>query len=70
MQLPNDAKMIINLFLQSGYEAYAVGGCVRDSLLKRPFEDVDITTSAEPAEIITVLDKNRPEARHNNRACE
>lgn len=58
MQLPNDAKMIISLFLQSGYEAYAVGGCVRDSLLKRPFEDVDITTSAEPAEIISVLEKN------------
>lgn len=58
MQLPNDAKMIINCFLQSGYEAYAVGGCVRDSILGKPFDDVDITTSAEPSEMIAVLEKN------------
>lgn len=57
MQLPNDAKMLINCFIKSGFEAYAVGGCVRDSLLGRPFDDVDITTSATPCEIISVLEK-------------
>ena len=39
--------MILILALQRhGYEAYAVGGCVRDSLLGREPEDWDITTSA------------------------
>lgn len=35
----------------AGYEAYFVGGCVRDALLKRPISDVDIATSAFPEEI-------------------
>ena len=34
-----------------GYEAFAGGGCVRDSILARRPEDWDITTSAKPAEI-------------------
>ena len=41
---------IINILEEAGYEAYAVGGCVRDSVLGRKPDDWDITTSAEPEE--------------------
>lgn len=43
--------MVINNLQMHGYEAYAVGGCVRDSILARRPEDWDITTSAKPEEI-------------------
>ncbi|MEF9941735.1 MAG: CCA tRNA nucleotidyltransferase [Lachnospiraceae bacterium] len=46
--LPAKVNMIIETFQIHGYEAYAVGGCVRDSILGRTPEDWDITTSAMP----------------------
>ena len=49
--LPENVKFIIKTIEAAGYEAYAVGGCVRDSLLNREPEDWDITTSAKPAEV-------------------
>lgn len=51
IQLPQNVKYIIKLLIQNGYEAYAVGGCVRDSILGIKPEDWDITTSAKPHEI-------------------
>ena len=45
IRIMND-KNIIDIFRENGYEAYAVGGCVRDALLKRIPKDWDITTSA------------------------
>ena len=48
--LPENVKKIIERLEQAGYEAYAVGGCVRDSLLGRIPNDWDITTSARPME--------------------
>ena len=51
LQLPEKVKYIIETLQSGGYEAYAVGGCVRDSILGRAPEDWDITTSARPAEI-------------------
>ncbi|MCR4989602.1 MAG: CCA tRNA nucleotidyltransferase [Lachnospiraceae bacterium] len=41
----------MDVITKAGYEAYAVGGCIRDSILGRVPEDYDITTSAEPSEI-------------------
>lgn len=49
--LPEDVKKIINKIEEAGFEAYAVGGCVRDSLLSRTPDDWDITTSARPEQI-------------------
>lgn len=49
--LPVKVKTILNTLTAAGYEAYAVGGCVRDSLLGREPNDWDITTSAKPQEI-------------------
>jgi len=49
--VPEKVNSIIRTLLQHGHEAYAVGGCVRDSLLDREADDWDITTSASPHEV-------------------
>ena len=51
IKLPAKVKYIISRLEKNGYEAYAVGGCVRDSILDRIPEDWDITTSAKPEEV-------------------
>lgn len=51
LRLPEKVAFIINELMQHGYEAYAVGGCVRDCILGREPEDWDITTSANPYEV-------------------
>lgn len=50
IQLPDKVHKIIETLQAAGYEAYAVGGCVRDSVLGREPNDWDITTSAKPEE--------------------
>ena len=47
IQIPEKAKYIIDTIQNAGFEAYVVGGCVRDSILGRTPEDWDITTSAK-----------------------
>lgn len=47
--LPEDVQNIISVLNGEGYEAYAVGGCIRDSLLGKEPADWDITTSAQPS---------------------
>lgn len=54
-QIPAAAENIIGRLCEQGYEAYLVGGCVRDMLLGREPEDWDITTSAEPAQVKAVF---------------
>lgn len=49
--IPEKVNMIIDELTRHGYEAYAVGGCVRDIILGREPEDWDITTSATPLEV-------------------
>ena len=49
--LPEKVNMIIHTIQAAGFEAYAVGGCVRDSILDRVPDDWDITTSAKPEDI-------------------
>ena len=51
IDLPEKVKRVIETLQQHGFEAYAVGGCVRDSILGRMPEDWDITTSAQPEEV-------------------
>lgn len=51
IRLPEKVHNIINTLEEAGYEAYAVGGCVRDSVLGRTPDDWDITTSAKPDEM-------------------
>lgn len=51
MELPDNVKSIIGTIEENGCEAYAVGGCVRDSLLGKTPYDWDITTSALPMQV-------------------
>lgn len=51
MALPERVNTVLRTLTGHGYEAYAVGGCVRDALLGRTAEDWDITTSASPYEV-------------------
>ncbi len=53
--LPAQVKCAIERLESDGYEAYAVGGCVRDTLLGRTPNDWDITTSARPEETAAVF---------------
>ena len=54
-KIPKDALEIIRCIEEAGYEAYIVGGCVRDLLMGREPNDWDITTSAKPEEIKKVF---------------
>ncbi len=51
IRMPRQASEIIRTLQEAGFEAYAVGGCVRDSLLGRTPDDWDITTSAKPQQV-------------------
>lgn len=55
IQLPEKVRYIISQLETAGYEAYAVGGCVRDSLLGRKPSDWDVTTSAKPLQVKNVF---------------
>ena len=50
-EIPQKVEIIINTLEEAGFEAYAVGGCVRDALLGRTPNDWDITTSAKPEQV-------------------
>lgn len=51
INMPANANWIIQTLQNAGYEAYIVGGCVRDAILGREPGDWDITTSAKPEEV-------------------
>ena len=51
ISMPENVRKIIEKLEEAGFEAYAVGGCIRDSILGRQPNDWDITTSARPLEI-------------------
>lgn len=50
MEIPSNIVRILDMLEDAGYEAYIVGGCVRDSLMGVPPHDYDVTTSALPEE--------------------
>ena len=50
MELSEAARLCLDTLAQAGYEAYAVGGCVRDSLLGKIPHDYDLCTNALPEE--------------------
>ncbi|MEK7540799.1 MAG: HD domain-containing protein [Patescibacteria group bacterium] len=55
MTIPKEVKNVLEKLEKAGYEAYIVGGCVRDFLLEKEPEDWDITTNAKPEEIQKVF---------------
>ena len=55
ISIHKDAEFIINMLNSRGYEAFAVGGCVRDAIMQRPCDDTDVTTNALPEETKSVF---------------
>lgn len=53
--LPKDVRLIIDTLQFKGFEAFAVGGCIRDSLMGKTPSDWDITTSAKPQQVRTLF---------------
>ncbi|MEQ8200297.1 MAG: HD domain-containing protein [Syntrophomonadaceae bacterium] len=60
MQLPDYVAGILAVLKGQGYQAYLVGGCVRDLLLDREPSDYDVVTSAPPAAISTLFPRTVP----------
>jgi len=58
MQIPKEVKLVINELQKKGFEAFIVGGCVRDLLRKTEPEDWDIATNAKPEEIKKIFPKS------------
>ncbi len=59
MILSDNAQTILNILCAAGYEAFAVGGCVRDMLRGLTPSDIDITTNALPEQIVRVFEGYR-----------
>lgn len=51
LEIPKNAETILHILESAGFEAYVVGGCVRDCILGRKPDDWDITTSAKPEQV-------------------
>lgn len=57
IKVPKNVAYIIGKLNESGYEAFAVGGCVRDAVLGLTPHDWDITTSAKPEEVKAIFNR-------------
>lgn len=55
--IPNEVSYVTETLEKAGYEAFLVGGCVRDLILDRKPKDWDITTNANPDQIINLFEK-------------
>jgi poly(A) polymerase/tRNA nucleotidyltransferase (CCA-adding enzyme) len=55
--IPKEVRMVVATLRAGGYEAYLVGGCVRDHLMGKIPNDYDVTTNATPEEIIALFPK-------------
>ena len=60
LEIPKNAETILHILEKAGYEAYVVGGCVRDSILGRSPDDWDITTSAKPEQVKALFQQRDP----------
>src|SRR3989338_10553948 len=61
MQIPGYVKNIVVKLEQAGFQAYVVGGCVRDLLMAREPKDWDITTNARPEKILEIFSDGKYE---------
>lgn len=55
MRIPDYINKVINILNENGYEAYLVGGCVRDYMMGKTQHDFDLTTNALPGEMLQVF---------------
>ena len=57
---PNHVEQCLQRLWEAGFQAYPVGGCVRDTLLGRTPGDWDVTTSALPEQVISLFERTVP----------
>ncbi|MEK5165083.1 CCA tRNA nucleotidyltransferase [Paenibacillus sp. FSL R5-0527] len=56
----NQGEKVLHILLERGFQAFFVGGCVRDELMGRPVHDMDIATSAKPEDVVAVFERTVP----------
>ncbi len=56
----HQGEKVLAHLLEKGYQAYFVGGCVRDEIMGRPVHDVDIATSAKPEDVMALFERTIP----------
>ena len=56
-KVPKEVSHVTATLEKAGFEAYLVGGCVRDLLMDREPKDWDVTTNAKPEEIVKLFEK-------------
>ena len=60
IEIPEILRKVNKIFTQNGYEAFLVGGAVRDLILGKPASDYDIATNAKPEDVIRIFNKVIP----------
>lgn len=66
LTIPNNVSHVTNLLIEAGFEAYLVGGCVRDILMNKEPKDWDITTNAIPEKIVSLFESNNLKVVYEN----
>ena len=56
-RIPKEVSHVTDTLEKGGFEAYLVGGCVRDLLMDIEPKDWDVTTNAKPDQIISLFEK-------------
>jgi len=63
-RMPKEVIYLLDTFESYGYEAYVVGGCVRDTIIGKKPKDWDICTSATPDQILNVINVEITKGEH------
>ncbi len=64
--IPSEVKNVLKMILDHGFEAYLVGGFVRDSLLHKKTNDIDIATNALPKDLTNIFGPSRKEEKYGS----
>ena len=64
--IPNEIKNVLKMILDQGFEAYLVGGFVRDSFLYKKTNDIDIATNALPKDLTSIFGPSRKEEKYGS----
>ena len=55
MEISQGARLVLEKLNSKGFDAYLVGGCVRDHIMNRPCQDFDVTTNARPEQMLEIF---------------
>ena len=59
IKIPKEVETVLNILHENGFEAYVVGGCVRDSIMGKIPSDWDVATSAKPDQILLCFNNRK-----------